>query len=64
MDYDIHVVPVGDLREHDESGRACWCKPRIETCDPRTGDRYPLGKAVIVHNSEDGRELVERHGLQ
>jgi hypothetical protein len=64
MNTDIHVVPVDDLREHVESGRECWCQPRIETRDPRTGEQYPWGRAVIVHNSEDGREHVERHGVQ
>ena len=47
---DIHVLPVNDLREHVES-EDCWCHPRIE----RVGDDGWL----VVHNSADGRELVE-----
>jgi hypothetical protein len=51
---DVHVLPLGDVKAHRET-RACWCAPRTE----------PVGKcAVVVHNSMDGRELVERHGLQ
>lgn len=49
----VHVLPVNDLREHDESW-TCWCKPGIErhgTCD------------LISHNSADGRELIEKHGV-
>ena len=51
----IHVVPVNDLREHEERGTTCWCCPQVYTED---------GETVVVHNSLDGRELVERHGLQ
>ncbi len=42
----IHVVPVGDLREHDDSTE-CWCRPE---------EKHPL---VWVHNSMDGREAFE-----
>ena len=49
-----HVVPVDDLKQHDEVG-ICWCKPRIE----RHGNGF-----VVTHNSADGRELIERQGLQ
>jgi hypothetical protein len=52
---DVHVVPVNDLRKHVDL-RRCWCEPRI-TQEKATG-------AVVVHNSKDGRELIERHGLQ
>ena len=43
---DTHVLPVGDFKEHVESEN-CWCRPS------RDGE-------VIVHNSMDGRELIER----
>lgn len=39
------VMPVGDLREHDE-GMGCWCKPFIED-------------EIIIHNAMDRRELYE-----
>lgn len=51
----VHVTPVNDLREHVDS-RACWCKPTVET--------FEGGGMLITHHSMDGRELVERHGLQ
>lgn len=57
-DGNIHVLPIDDLREHEER-TTCWCKPRIEE------ERQPRGKVkIVVHAAHDGRELVERHGLQ
>lgn len=50
----MHVYPLADLRRHVLCG-PCWCKPRLDLED-RT--------ALIVHTSADGRELVERFGLQ
>lgn len=46
-DYFVHVLPINDLRDHDENGAGCWCRPRVED-------------GVIIHNSMDGRELIER----
>jgi hypothetical protein len=43
-----HVVPMGDLREHDCSV-SCWCKP--------TEDDEVAG--LFVHHSMDGREQFE-----
>lgn len=48
-----HVLPENDLRMHVFV--ACWCRPVR---------RHEDGGVVVVHNSHDGRELVERHGLQ
>ncbi len=53
-DRDLHVVPIRDLREHAEA-RSCWCEPTLEDAD---------GTAIVIHRAEDGRELVEQHGLQ
>lgn len=53
---DLHVLPIGDLREHEES-RECWCAP---TC---TREPYEEGPVVVVHNAADGRELIEEHGV-
>ena len=53
---DIHVQPIQDLHEHEQS-RACWCAPR---CEKEPWWAYTL----VIHNSMDGRELVEEHGLQ
>ncbi len=52
----IHVIPLNDMREHEKSDM-CWCEPTTKV----VGDS---GGRVIVHNSMDGRELIERHGLQ
>ena len=43
-----HVIPVDDLRPHDPS-QSCWCRPYLDADDDR----------VIVHNSMDGREMIE-----
>lgn len=54
MEQDVHVMPVEDLREHVERDD-CWCRPLVLRSED--SDR------VVIHHSEDGRELVERHGL-
>ncbi len=51
---DVHVLPVKDMREHEER-RDCWCAPRLE---------FEANGCVVVHHSMDGRELVEKHGIQ
>ena len=45
---DVHVVPIDDVAEHENSMN-CWCGPVRD-------DEVP---AVVVHNSGDGRELYE-----
>lgn len=51
---ELHIVPVKDLQEHRLS-RICWCEPAVK----------PENLAVlVVHNAADGRELVEKHGVQ
>lgn len=42
-----HVLPVNDLREHEESSE-CWCSPHNEE-----------GGTLIVHNALDQREEIE-----
>lgn len=52
----MHVVPVGDLIEHDTSGEEdCVCGPRTRPVEQDAGG---MGW-VIVHNSLDGREQHE-----
>jgi hypothetical protein len=51
----VYVTPIDDLREH-VSRDDCPCNPRRE--------HRPGSVPVYVHNSWDGRELVEKHGLQ
>jgi hypothetical protein len=44
----MHVIPLGDLREHEPSPN-CWCKPiQDEECSQ-----------LYVHNSMDRREEYE-----
>jgi hypothetical protein len=42
------VWPLNDLRDHEIDGD-CWCNPFADD-------------GVVVHNSMDRRELLERHG--
>ncbi len=51
---DVHVIPSGDLREHEDS-RQCWCNPKPDDEDHR----------VVIHNSMDRREhTIEKGKLQ
>jgi hypothetical protein len=43
---ETHVMPIGDMREHDESPN-CWCCPWYD-------------ESVWVHISIDRREIFER----
>jgi len=54
---DIHVMPLNDLREHEET-RDCWCHPDC------LREPYEEADIVVVHQAADGRELIEQHGLQ
>ena len=49
-DYMIHILPVNDLKEHEEL-TTCECNPRIEILDD--------GEIMVIHNSYDGREYIE-----
>lgn len=55
MSADVHVLPINDLRDHVET-RDCWCAPTLYIADD--GDEM-----TVIHNSADGRELIERHGI-
>ncbi len=44
----IHVIPLNDLRPHEEEGIACPCRPKV------------LEGGIVVHNSWDGREILEQ----
>lgn len=54
---DTHVIPIDDLIEHTESW-ACVCRPLLTR--PHGED----GGFLVIHNAMDGRELVEKHGVQ
>ena len=47
----IHVMPINDLKEHDED-TSCECQPAVEMDDAGNG-------FLVIHNSYDGREAVE-----
>lgn len=50
----VHVYPIADLKKHVLKGTRCWCKPTFKL----------EGKSkIFTHNSADGRELIERHGI-
>ncbi len=49
----IHIVPTNDLKEHEESS-TCECLPELIVEN---------GTMLFVHNSYDGREIIELKGL-
>lgn len=51
---DVHILPIVDLYDH-ELRRGCWCDPGFS--------RQPGADCVVVHNAMDGRELIERYGI-
>lgn len=51
----VHVLPVGDLIEHDDVGDDCVCGPTVECVPGDRGDGW-----LIIHNSLDGRERNEQ----
>jgi hypothetical protein len=57
----VHVMPVDDLIEHDNSGITdCPCGPATEPVKATDGDVSWL----ITHNALDGRELAERRAAR
>ena len=46
----VHVLPENDLKEHTES-EECECKPTV---------RYVNSGRLVIHNSYDGREVIEQ----
>jgi hypothetical protein len=51
-----HVYPLDEEHLHTLEGEDCICHPKV---DPVYSEGVYQGK-VIVHNSFDGRELLER----
>lgn len=49
----LHVLPIGDLIEHEGAGDDCVCGPAVEHV-PGDGDSW-----IIVHHALDGREAEE-----
>jgi hypothetical protein len=50
----VHVVPIGDLIEHDVTAE-CVCGPRVEPV------KRPDGSCgwLVLHHSLDNREATE-----
>jgi hypothetical protein len=46
-----HILPINDLEEHEELS-TCKCNPEMEVLEN--------GDMMIVHNSFDKREIIER----
>lgn len=46
----INIVPINDIKEHIENS-TCSCNPKVE---------FHNGEMMIIHNSFDGREKVEK----
>jgi hypothetical protein len=46
----LHVIPINDLKDHSEDS-ICECNPKAEILEN--------GDMLIIHNSYDGREIVE-----
>lgn len=53
----VSVLPLEDIQEHEDTPE-CACAPILY---PKERTDW---KDILVHNAFDGRELVERHGLQ
>jgi len=47
----IHIIPVNDLKPHEEEGTACKCEPRVEFLE---------GGMLVIHNAYDNREIIEK----
>jgi len=48
-----HIYPTNDLEPHDtESAGNCKCEPTMEVLEN--------GDILFIHNSYDGREIIER----
>ena len=45
----IHVLPLNDLREHEET-TTCPCGPVVE---------WEHAEPLVIHRSWDGREYIE-----
>lgn len=46
----LHVLPINDIRLHEESGETCHCNPRVQKDENGT---------LVIHNAFDGREMFE-----
>lgn len=52
QDNAVHCYPLNDLQPHATDGLPCPCGPTKETVEG--------GGVVMIHNSFDGREILEK----
>ena len=45
----INILPVNDSKEYIEDN-SCWCNPQVV---------FENDKMIVVHNSNDLREIIE-----
>ena len=45
-----HILPINDIDTHEELS-TCKCEPKVDVLD--------VGDMMIIHNSFDGREIIE-----
>ena len=45
----MHIYPTNDLKPHDTESSDCECLPFIDVMNQ-----------IIIHNSWDGREIIEQ----
>lgn len=50
---DIHVLPIDDLRDHEDED--CWCHPTRDAEE---------STVLVTHNAMDRRELYETGELK
>lgn len=53
----LHTLPLNDLQEHTY-GSDCECDPDVKVRDEEDGEAYKY--IWIIHNSFDGREVIEK----
>lgn len=51
----IKIIPLNDLRPHDEDSTTCDCNPSV---------LFENGEMIIVHNAFDGRQEIEEGGME
>lgn len=51
----VHILPIADLVDHEDTGSDCICGPSTETV---RGDDGYIGW-LVKHHSLDGREARE-----
>ncbi len=47
----VIIVPINDIREHEENSSTCPCDPKVEIKN---------GEMVLIHNAFDHRQIVEQ----